>query len=91
MKFFVLSHRLPNIARRGTAAPPHARGAPLDGGDGEAGAEVGVPLEDVVGAGQQLTQLGQFTQVTANSYLINSALWTICRSLFEIKYIVTRY
>ena len=55
MKFFVLSHRLPNIARRGTAAPPHAGGAPLDGGDGEAGAEVGVPLEDVVGAGQQLT------------------------------------
>ena len=55
MKFFVLSHRLPNIARRGTAAPPHAGGAPLDGGDGEAGAKVGVPLEDVVSAGQQLT------------------------------------
>ena len=59
MKFFVLSHRLPHISRRGTArpAPPHARGAPLDGGDGEAGAEVGVPLEDVVGGGQQLAEL----------------------------------
>ena len=73
MKFFVLSHRLPNIARRGTAAPPHAGGAPLDGGDGETRAEVGVPLEDVVGAGQKLREFTQLRQI-AHSNLIHSCL-----------------
>ena len=37
----------------------HVGGRPLHGGDGEAGAEVGVPLEEGVGAGEQLTELRQ--------------------------------
>ena len=93
MNPFVLSHRLPTIARRGTAcpAPPHARGAPLHGGDCEAGAEVGVTLEHVVGGGQQLAELRQLTEVTTHSYLINPALGPIYRGWFEIKYILTRF
>ena len=50
---------------------------PLDGGDGEAGPEVGVTLEDGVGGGQELRQLRELTEVT-NSYLVHAAPGRVC-------------
>lgn len=51
--------------------------APLHLGDGQAGPEVGVSRQHLVGRAQQLTQLGQFS----HSNLVDSALGSLCNAM----------